>query len=193
MACFFQEVKAGSRGSSSLGSRFLTVFQTLYINFKVFLASSSSFWPSIFSSSADSPTPPFSRQFYVSQSCVLRANRAGEASSRVVRYVLPQTILFFAFLSVLIRCYSEEQDTSGQSRGAAAQRVCFIKCGFLELSTIATQEKKEGESQKHETPKHGSLIVFPPQMEVCFQQFFSSFFFFLPASQTEDNFISCLT
>lgn len=114
----------------------------------------------------------------MSQSCVLRANRAGEASSRVVRYVLPQTILFFAFLSVLIRCYSEEQDTSGQSRGAAAQRVCFIKCGFLELSTIATQEKKEGESQKHETPKHGSLIVFPPQMEVCFQQFFSSFFFF---------------
>lgn len=53
----------------------------------------------------------------------------------------------------------------------------FIECGFHELSTTASQEKKEGKSQKHEPQTHSNLVVFPPQTEVHFQQILSLFFF----------------
>lgn len=84
------------------------------------------------------------------------------------------------------------REASGQSRGTAAQRSTLIRCGFQEFPTIASQEKKHGKSQKHETHNRSTSVISSPQMKVCFQQFFP-FLFFLLASQTEDSFKSLLT
>lgn len=73
----------------------------------------------------------------------------------------------------------------GRAEALQHRGPTFIKCGFQELATrIASQQKKDGKSQKDETHNHSTSVISSPQMEVCFQQFF---LFFLPASQTEDN------
>lgn len=76
----------------------------------------------------------------------------------------------------------------GRAEALQHREPTFIKCGFQELPTIASQEKKDGKSQKHKAHNHEVLtsLISSPQMEMYFQQFFS-FLFFLPASQTEDN------
>lgn len=105
----------------------------------------------------------------------------------------PQILLLFALVTVLVRCYSDEQERPvGKAEALQHRASTLIRCGFQEFPTIASQEKKHGKSQKHETHNRSTSVLSSPQMKVCFQQFFP-FLFFLLASQTEDSFKSLLT
>lgn len=122
----------------------------------------------------------------------LRANRAGEASSRVVH------VLYCPRLSSSLPLCLYWSDVTLKSRrlGDRAEALqhrgsTFIKRGFQELSTIASQEKKEGKSQKRETPQNMVVwLYFLPRWKYVFSYFS---LFFLPASQTEDSFTSWWT